>query len=283
LRDVVTKPHRLGRMERAGEYVFSTPSEEDLRDAPDYLRQSSPVTGVGPIHLGEGEEGPRTALLGRLNPYNIGDQIFSGGLKGLGQYGFNLLIPWMKAMPEMPWNYQVHSGQPIDRTVAAMPPGISDRSQLELGMAGPFLGTPTESREEVFGADMPNYWNYFLNILPTASFTRQLDQLVEAVGDVSGNETLRDQSRSPYPAWQHLMRQLGFTLYEPKYEMYKHFGRQKDLDFIRELKAQMKRAYRKGDMDRALKLRSDIQKWLPILAKKRAAAYRNSRMNSTTP
>ena len=283
LKDLITQPHRLGRMERVGEYVFSTPTEEELRDAPDYLRQNAPVTGVGPIHFGRGEEGPRTALVGRFNPYTIADQLLGGGLKNMGQYGWNLLIPFLKAGPEMGWNYQVHSGQPIDRTVATMPPSVSDRSQLELGMLGPLLGTPTESRQEMLGANLPNYWQYFMGLLPTASFTRQLDQLVEAAGDLTGNEFLRDQGQASYPWWQHGLRQLGVNLYEPKYEMYRHFGRQKEQDFIREIKAQMRRAYRKGDMNKAEQLRNQLRKWVPVMAQKRAAQQRQGQLNSTTP
>jgi hypothetical protein len=279
-KDAVRKPHILGRMERAGEAIFTTPTEGELYDAPPYLSENAAVTGIkGFGTLGRGTEGPRTALLGRFNPYTIADQLVSGP----GGYGFNLLIPAAKAGIEMAYNQQMHSGWPIDRVVKDTPDTVTGLSDAAQGLIGPLVGLPTEKREEIFGLDIPNYWRYASDVLPTASFVREADKVVEAVGDLTGNEFLRDQSRPPYPWWQHSLRGLGINLYEPKYKDYEYYGERDESDFVRQLERQADRAYDDGRKNLAQQYQEQADYYRQKLAEKRAKAKRQSTSNSTAP
>jgi hypothetical protein len=283
--DILTKPHRLGRMERAGEYVFETPEEQQLYDAPPYLNSNAAVTGIrGVGSLGEGKEGPRVALLGRFNPYSILDQV----VQDRGAYLWNLLQPLYKAAPEMALNEQVHTGFPIDQIVEETSGGAGQ------GLFGSLAGAPHDVPEELFGLHVPAYWKYAADILPTASMVREADRLAEGVGQAinyfsPGNRVgnfLQDETRSSIPAEQHVLRgATGISLYEPKWHKYREGGKYREDRAVASIRRREKRA-RKVAFEQgqppvlAEKFKKMAEQYAEQTRRKRALNYQ---MNSTTP
>lgn len=207
MKDAVSQPWRLGRMERFYQNMLTPLSDEDWKTAKNWQKEQAPFRGLPGIGgFGYNKEGlPNIALAKRFIAAGTPDEFFRQtftpeGLNLPTRAIVNMLIPAAKGVGGIFDNKSGYKEYPIDSVTAALPSNIKG-NRFIMGAKAPikalFGGTPKySSREEAFGWNRPDTWAWlYNNFLPFGRTTRTLDTLAESIGTATGNEFLTDPSR----------------------------------------------------------------------------------------
>jgi hypothetical protein len=226
LKDMGAQPHRLANLGRFYDTILQPVEERTREDMPPWMKERGPISGILGFGLGQGKKGePQIGLAGRFMPHGTIEEWYGRPT----ETAFNLLGPVPKFGYEMTTGESSYFDRPIDELAGG----------AWGAMVNPLIGKPYSLARDPIVAGIPQTrlpagWHHALRQWVPGG--RQIGMVEELTGpDMTGGEKL-------------MWWLTGGKTYPFDRERAAYWKRIRERQPINRLRAQMRKARRRGDM-----------------------------------